>query len=257
MTTALLLAAGKATRLGALRDQYAKACVPVAGTTPLRFAIEALAQAGVTRVIVNLHWQAEQVQAEARAAVPSDMQLEFLQEEVLLGTGGTVLACLDQFGVLPDLVMNAKQFGDLDFGAVLQAPAGSLVLHQGSPLSLFGGLAYSAADHLLGLVGRDTPPQLPAGAVGAAVYTGICRPDSAWLPHLEAAAPEARAKQEALCLARSGFLAAAAAESAVPVFLHDGVWCEISTPERVQEAAAIVQALADGARSDQSGFGVA
>ena len=70
MTTALLLAAGKATRLGALRNQYAKACVPVAGTTPLRFAIERLAQAGVTRVIVNLHWQAEQVRAAGRAAVP-------------------------------------------------------------------------------------------------------------------------------------------------------------------------------------------
>ena len=83
MTTALLLAAGKATRLGALRNQYAKACVPVAGTTPLRFAIERLAQAGVTRVIVNLHWQAEQVRAEASAAVPSGIQLDFLEEDVL------------------------------------------------------------------------------------------------------------------------------------------------------------------------------
>lgn len=256
MTTALLLAAGKATRLGALRDQYAKACVPIAGTTPLRFAIERLAQAGVARVIVNLHWQAEQVRAEARAAAPAGVQLDFLQEEVLLGTGGTVLACLDQFGILPDLVINAKQFSDLDLPAVLRAPAGSLVLHRGSPLSQFGGLAYSAADHLLGLVGRDHPPQLPEGAVGAAVYTGVCRTDPAWLPHLEEAAPRARADQQPLCLARRGFLAAAAAGTAVPVFLHDGVWCEISTPERVQEAEDLVQALV-GAGSDQRGFGVA
>lgn len=256
MTTALLLAAGKATRLGALRNQYAKACVPVAGTTPLRFAIERLAQAGVTRVIVNLHWQAEQVRAEARAAVPSGIQLDFLEEDVLLGTGGTVLACLDQFGVLPGVVMNAKQFSDLDLPAVLRAPAGSLVLHSGSPLSQFGGLAYSATNHLLGLLGRDHPPQLPELAVGAAVYTGVCRIDPAWLPHLTDAAPHARADHRPLCLARCGFLAAAEAGATVPVFLHNGVWCEISTPERVQEAEAIVQALA-GARSDQRGFGVA
>jgi len=256
MTTALLLAAGKATRLGALRDQYAKACVPIAGTTPLRFAIEQLATAGVTRFIVNLHWQAEQVRAEAQAAAPSGTRVEFLTEETLLGTGGTVLACLERFGVLPDLVLNAKQFSDLDAARVLRSPAGTLVLHRDSPLSTFGGLAFSAADQLVGLVARNDPQAWPDGAADAAVYTGVCRPDPAWLPLLEADAARAHARGELLCLARSGFLAAAQAGIAVPVFVHAGLWCEISTPERVQEAEDLVRRLTPTG-SDQSGFGVA
>ena len=255
MITALLLAAGKATRLGALRDQYAKACVPIAGTHPLRFAIEQLSAAGVQRIVINLHWKAKQVETEARAAAPTHVQLDFLHEEVLLGTGGTLLAYLDQWAALPDLVMNAKQFSDLPCESVLQAPIGSLVLHHGSSLNTFGGLAYSAANQLVGLVRHKAPANLPAGAVDAAVYTGICRPDPAWIPHLKAGAAQARAKQETLCLARSGFLSAAADGIAVPVYLHNGVWCEISTPDRVQEAESIVHSLAE-THSNQSSFGV-
>ena len=256
MTTALLLAAGKATRLGALRDQYAKACVPIADTTPLRFAMQQLAAAGVTRFVVNLHWQAEQVREAARAAAPTGTEVEFLFEETLLGTGGTVLACRERFGALPDLVLNAKQFSDLDFERVLRSAAGTLVLHRDSPLSTFGGLAFSAADQLVGLVARNHPQAWPDGAVDAAVYTGICRPDPAWLPFLEADAEAARAQGKPLCLARSGLLAAAQARIAVPVLVHAGLWCEISTPERVQEAEALVRQLA-AAGSDQSSFGVA
>ena len=58
MSTALVFAAGKATRLEGLREQYAKACVPVGDTTPLQHILPCLHQAGVTRAWVNLHWQA-------------------------------------------------------------------------------------------------------------------------------------------------------------------------------------------------------
>jgi N-acetyl-alpha-D-muramate 1-phosphate uridylyltransferase len=81
MKSALLLAAGKATRLGALRDRYAKACVPVGGTTPLRQLMEQLSAAGVKRFVINLHWQAAQVRAAAAAAAQAvDAELLFLEE---------------------------------------------------------------------------------------------------------------------------------------------------------------------------------
>ena len=65
MTSALLLAAGNATRLGEIRNDFAKANVPVGDTTPLRFALEALRQAGYRRVWINLHYKADQVREQA------------------------------------------------------------------------------------------------------------------------------------------------------------------------------------------------
>lgn len=248
MKSALLLAAGKATRLGALRDRYAKACVPVGGTTPLRHLMEQLAAAGVRRFVINLHWQAAQVRAAAAAAKAVDAELLFLEEPQLLGTGGSLLACQRQFEVFPELIVNAKLFTDLDWRAVLAAPAGSLVVHPPSELAEFGGLrieTHSQGVQLLGLwpKSRAQAGERPVPPQRAAVYTGICRPSRAWLPFLEAEDAHAQAEGRPLCLARSGFLAYAAAGNRVEIFEHDGLWCEISTPERVAEAEAIVHNL--------------
>lgn len=248
MKSALLLAAGKATRLGALRDRYAKACVPVGGTTPLRQLMEQLAEAGVRRFVINLHWQAAQVRAAAAAAKSVDAELLFLEEPQLLGTGGSLLACLRQYDVFPDLIVNAKLFTDLNWRQLLEAPAGSLVVHPPSELAHFGGLRFEAKPNASRLVGlwpksRALAGELPPAPHRAAVYTGICRPSRAWLPFLEHESVQASADGRPLCLARAGFLAYAAAGNQVEIFEHTGLWCEISTPERVAEAAAVVQVL--------------
>lgn len=242
MKRALLLAAGKATRLGALRDQYAKACVPVGGTTPLIRLIEQLTAAGVDELIVNLHWQQDQVRAQALDAAPRGVRVHFVEEPSLLGTGGTLLVATQQLGVLPDLIVNAKLFTDLDWSALRACEAGTLVLHPASPLTTFGGLRHTEGEtpQLLGLLpaAEATADHQP----DAAVYTGIARPDAHWLPRLEAA-QAGLAPGEVLCLARAGFLAAAAAGERVPVWRHPGAWCEISTPERVAAAEALARAL--------------
>lgn len=248
MKSALLLAAGKATRLGALRDRYAKACVPVGGTTPLRQLMEQLADAGVGRFVINLHWQAAQVRAAAAAAKSVDAELLFLEEPQLLGTGGSLLACQRLYNLFPDVVVNAKLFTDLDWRKLLEAPAGSLVVHPPSELAQFGGLRFVATPSGPRLAGlwpksRAQAGELPPAPQRAAVYTGICRPSRDWLPPLEREFAQANADGRPLCLARAGFLAYAAAGNPVEIFEHTGLWCEISTPERVAEAAAIVQTL--------------
>jgi len=240
MSSALLLAAGKATRLGAIRDRYAKACVPVGGTTALRFAIEALLDAGVSRFVVNLHWQAEQVWQTAQQAVAGRAELLALHEEHLLGTGGSLCASQELLGELPDLVMNAKVFTDLNWRELLDTPAGTLVVHPASRLNVFGGLRYCKDGKLLGLQNRDAAVE-SRDSSRAAVYTGLARPSASWLPYLHAGR-ESLGHRETLCLARAGFLAAMHDGVPVSVLEHHGYWCEISTPERVAEAEAILSA---------------
>ena len=235
--SALLLAAGRATRLRTLRERYAKACVPVAGTSPLEFLLPRLASAGVGTVWINLHFRGEQVQELAEASAPSGMALRFLEEEALLGTGGTLLAVHERWGRLPDMVVNAKIFTDFDFRRILREPAPTVVLHTGSSLAEFGGLAFDGRRSVTELVRRGGRPR-----PDAAVFTGICRPADAWIPDLRAAR---RARPvEPLCLLRHALLPALAAGLETRALLHGGWWQEISTESRVADAAAALAARA-------------
>ncbi|MHC4837666.1 MAG: nucleotidyltransferase family protein [Planctomycetota bacterium] len=238
MSTALLLAAGKATRLGALRERYAKACVPVAGTTPLAFLLEALARGGFTAVQVNTHYRAEQVRAAAEASAPAGLALHFHHEEDILGTGGTLLA-LAEAGHAVDAVVNAKMFTDFAFARLCDAAPGTLLLHPPSPLATFGGFRYDDRLRVRGLQGRDDAP--PPGEQ-AAVFTGVCRPHPAWIDRLREA--RRRDPEGVLCLVRHGLLPhLEEAPGHATALLHPGTWCEISTPERVAAAEALARAL--------------
>lgn len=228
--TALLMAAGKATRLVGVRERWAKANVPVGPTTPLRFLLEKLHLAGYRRCWVNLHHLPEQVEEEARRWAPPGLELAFLEEPELLGTGGTLLEVSRREGSLPTAVVNAKMITDFDFAQLRQAPGPAMVLHAQSRLEEFGGLRFDGDARLLGLQGRDLPLE---DGFSAAVYTGICRPDPAWIPHLEAAESDREASP--CCLVRHGLLPAIADGSAsATALLHRGFWMEISTPKRLQ-----------------------
>jgi len=240
MKRALVLAAGKATRLGPLRERYAKSCVPVGDSTPLGFLLPRLAAAGVREVIVNLHYRPEQVREEAERAAPKALDLSFLEEPRLLGTGGTLLAAAELLGTAPDLIVNAKIFTDLDWTRVLNTPPGSLVLHSSSDLTIFGGFQ-TESGFVTGL--RRAGP--PAHEPGTGVFTGVCRPASEWLAHLATA--RAAEPDGLVCLVRDGLLPALAAGQRIGTYFHDGRWCEISTPERVRQAAGLLAALSESA----------
>ena len=93
----------------------------------------------------------------------------------------------------------------------------------------------------------------PAHEAGTAVFTGVCRPAAAWLGHL--AATRSADPDGVLCLVRHGILPAIAAGERVPVYFHDGRWCEISTPERVTAAAGVLEAIRESEPPDRAESG--
>ncbi|MDA0666342.1 MAG: sugar phosphate nucleotidyltransferase [Planctomycetota bacterium] len=232
MASALILAAGKATRLEGLRETYAKANVPVGDTTPLRFLLESFGTT-FSDIWINLHFKGEQVRQQAERYAAKGVRLHFLEEETLLGTGGTLLEMRERSGELPDVLVNAKMFTDFDFASMLLATPGTLVLHSHSPLQTFGGLNYNEGRCIQGLCARGVASS--AGCT-AAVFTGICRPSPAWMPYLRAARQANQKK--VLCLIRHGLLPALKdAPDHATAEIHQGMWCEVSTPERVEAAA--------------------
>jgi MurNAc alpha-1-phosphate uridylyltransferase len=104
-TTAMVLAAGLGTRLRPLTLERPKALVAVAGRALIDHMLDRLAAAGITRVVVNVHAHADQL--EAHLARRGDLEVTISDERGgLLETGGGLKAARAHLGDAPILVAN-------------------------------------------------------------------------------------------------------------------------------------------------------
>jgi mannose-1-phosphate guanylyltransferase len=94
---AFLLAAGLGTRLGDLTQRTPKCLLPIAGRPLLDYWFDALEQAGVTDVLINLHHLANQVQ-EYLTQRATPIRITPFFEPQLLGSAGTLRAAWDFIG---------------------------------------------------------------------------------------------------------------------------------------------------------------
>jgi mannose-1-phosphate guanylyltransferase len=118
---AFLLAAGLGTRLRPITDRTPKCLLTVQDRPMLDVWLDALAQAGVTEVLLNAHHLADQVQAHlaARGGSPA---VHLVVEPELLGSAGTLRANKD-FVAGEDmfLAINADNLTDFDLGVLIDA----------------------------------------------------------------------------------------------------------------------------------------
>ena len=97
--TAMIMAAGKGTRMLPLTANRPKPLVEVAGTTLLDHVLDLLRDAGVGRIVVNVHYLADQIEAHL-AAHAQDFEVSVSDErELLRDTGGGLIQALP---LLPD-----------------------------------------------------------------------------------------------------------------------------------------------------------
>ena len=96
-TTAMILAAGLATRMRPLTDARPKALVPLGGRPLIEHALARLHDAGVERVVVNAHHHAEQLIAYLSGRDRIETHVSDEREE-LLDTGGGIAKALPLLG---------------------------------------------------------------------------------------------------------------------------------------------------------------
>jgi N-acetyl-alpha-D-muramate 1-phosphate uridylyltransferase len=94
--TAMILAAGRGSRMRPLSDTVPKPLLEIGGRSLLDHAIDRLALAGVERIVVNAHYRAEMI--AARLAGRRHPRIEISREEAPLETGGGVLRALPLLG---------------------------------------------------------------------------------------------------------------------------------------------------------------
>jgi MurNAc alpha-1-phosphate uridylyltransferase len=231
--TAMVLAAGRGERMRPLTDALPKPLVKVAGRALIDHVLDRLAEAGVKRAVVNIHYLGEQIERHLQARRRPQIVLSD-ERGLLLDTGGGVVKALPQLGGAPFFHINADTIwidGATPNLARLAAgfdPATMDALLLLAPV--VGSIGYSGrGDFAMAADGRlrarSEGEAVPFVYAGAAILT----------PALFADAPQGAFSLTEL------FTRAAAAGRLYGLRL-EGLWMHVGTPQAIAAAEAAIKA---------------
>jgi MurNAc alpha-1-phosphate uridylyltransferase len=234
--TAMVLAAGLGTRMRPLTDNVPKPMVEVAGKPLIDHVLARLADAGVERAVVNVHYKAEQIEKHLRDWTKPQITISD-ERGVLLGTGGGVVKALPNLGeepfylinsdtiwidgVTPNLVRLAAGFDPaaMDALLLLASTTGSIGYHGRGDFTMVGDGRLQKRGE------REVAPFVYAGAaILAPALFKDPPPDAFALTELFARAAE-KGRLHGLRL--------------------EGRWMHVGTPEAIGEAEAAIKASAE------------
>jgi MurNAc alpha-1-phosphate uridylyltransferase len=214
---AMILAAGRGERMGALTADTPKPLLDVGGNALIEHHIVRLAASGFTEIVINLSYRGAQLRERLGSGARYGVSIAFSEEgEPPLETAGGIVHALPLLGAKPFLLVNSDVFTDCDFrvfATAARAPA--IVLVANPPHNARGDFGIDAA----GLV-TTTAPLL--------TYAGVAVFDPAGFAEL---APGRRPLKP--------WLDAAIARRELRGTVHDGLWLDVGTPERLETARAV------------------
>ncbi|MCZ6656497.1 MAG: nucleotidyltransferase family protein [Gammaproteobacteria bacterium] len=109
---AMILAAGRGTRLQPYTDTTPKPMLTVAGRPLIEHQLGWLRDAGIVDVVINLHHLGEQIRAHVGDGSVFGVSVRYSVEEQLLETGGGIVKALPMLGENPFLILNGDIFTD-------------------------------------------------------------------------------------------------------------------------------------------------
>jgi NDP-sugar pyrophosphorylase family protein len=219
---AIILAGGKAERLGPAAEGRPKPLVPVGGRPLAAYQVAALAEAGVERVLVSCAAGQASLFLAALGAVGPDIVP--VEEPEPLGRGGGLRLAAQELREDEAFALNGDELVDLDFAELLgrhrDAPVAATIAV--APFdSPFGVVQLGAGDLVTGF---QEAPRLPYWVSCGVYFLGAEALER--LPergdHERTTFPE---------LAAEGKLAA---------FRHEGLWVTVNTPKDLRRAEEVV-----------------
>ena len=227
----IVLAAGLGTRMRAYGDKLPKPLVKVSGKTLIDYALDRLADAGVVRAVVNVHYMADALERHLSKRTRPRIVISDERNE-LLGTGGGVVKAIGHLanapffymnsdtlwidGVKPNLPRLAQAFDPAEMDALLLlAPTTTSIGYDAR-----GDFAMSADGRLRRRAEREVVPFAYASAALLA-------------PALFKDAPKGAFPLTVL-------FDRAAEQGRLHGLRIDGIWMHVGTPEAVAEAETAI-----------------
>ncbi|WP_280546056.1 N-acetylmuramate alpha-1-phosphate uridylyltransferase MurU [Halomonas sp. 11-S5] len=211
---AMILAAGLGTRMRPLTDYCPKPLLEVGGKPLIVHHLERLRAGGITEVVINVSYRAEQIVAALGDGGAFGVHIAWSRETRPLETGGGIRQALPLLGEAPFLLVNGDVWCDLD-------PASLPALN----------------DDLARLVLVDNPDHHPQGdfrldADGRVHPEGEPRLTFAGISLLD---PALVAHEPPGAFALAPLLRRAMDEGRVGGHHHRGAWVDVGTPERLAD----------------------
>lgn len=229
----MVLAAGRGTRMQPLTDKIPKPMVAVAGKPLIDHVLDRLAQTGVERAVVNVHYLADQLIRHLASRTRPNVVISD-ERGLLLGTGGGVKKALPELGdapffhinsdtiwidgVKPNLARLADVFDPSTMdGLLLLAPTAGSVGYVGR-----GDFAMAPHGRLLQRAEREIAPFVYAGAaiLSPALFAGTPSGEFSLTTLFDRAAGAGRLHGLRL----------------------EGLWMHVGTPDSVAAAEAAIRA---------------
>ncbi len=220
--TVMLLAAGRGLRMMPLTRDIPKPLLRLGNKCLLAHWFDRIAPLAGPRVIVNAAYRAEQIGAfiatESRFPVAISLEPEALE------TGGALKYAFDQLKTPNDdpiLVISADVYCHLDLDAFYH----SALAHKSDCHLL---LVKNPAHHPLGDFTLDSSANIRPAVAGAKsfTYSGICTVKPSLIAGYDSPSP--------LFPLRDLFVTAIQTGTATGD-LFDGLWCDVGTPERLEQ----------------------
>ncbi|MCP4444019.1 MAG: NDP-sugar synthase [Myxococcales bacterium] len=226
ISCAMLLCAGKGTRLGDISAECPKPLLPVCNIPILRYGITNLVANGITNIVINLRHRGELISDELGDGSEMGARIQYSHENEILGTGGGLkkaLTLLDPGGTdAPILSMNGKLIFDLDIAGLLDS-----FLAAGDTL---GTMVVQAAPNAMKWGAVDVRPEGDDLRVhnilgeGSHMFCGV---------HLTRPSALKKLPEGEACTVRQGYLPWIQDGGRVTAFEHrSGYFAEHSTPKR-------------------------
>jgi dTDP-glucose pyrophosphorylase len=232
VTKAVLLAAGRGTRLGALTDQMPKPLLDVAGQPIIERILDGLKAAGISEVLIVVGYRGEQIERHLGDGSSVGISVVYARQPSPEGTGRAVSLAKEFVGSerffvgWGDVLVGASNYARL----VNESTQPDAVMAVNKVRDPTNGAAVYVDDHMrvTGIIEKPAPgtSTTPWNNAGLMIL-----PPRIW-PLIDELKPSDRREYE-LPQAVAALVSGGATVRAVPV---DGLWFDIGTPESLEEA---------------------
>ena len=211
---AMILAAGRGERMGALTDGVPKPLLEVGGRPLIEHQILRLVAAGYRDIVVNLAWLGEQIAARLGDGSGLGVRIRYSREpEGALDTGGGIRQALSLLGDERFVVVNSDVWSDYSFEKLRGAGTGDAHIV----------LVDNPAHHPDGDFALSPDGKIVEAGHGRLTFSGI-----GWYrPRLFAARSSLRFPLVAV-------LRDAIEAGTLSGELHRGEWIDVGTPDRLE-----------------------
>ncbi len=172
---AMVLAAGKGTRLFPLTGEIPKPMAPVVGKPIIQHIFELLARTGVGEVDVNVHYLADAIlNAYGSTTNVNGMRVCITREDRLMGTAGSVKQIAEQYGeafvvIMGDALTDVDVREVVDFHKERGALA-TLALMRVADTSQYGVVELNSEQNIVGFQEKPDPDEAISDLANTGIY---------------------------------------------------------------------------------------